>query len=406
MKQFKTAGIIAEYNPFHKGHEHQINMLKKQGFTHIVAIISPSVVQRGECAFFETSVRVKAALSAGASLVLSLPAPFALLSAQGFAEAAVNTLVNANICDYLAFGAETPNVKLFIKTAEIVNTNDYNLKLKQYLKTGVSYANARQSALFDIDKSCGELLSRPNNILGVEYCTALFQTKKNIPKPLALKREGANHDETLNESAQIASASAIRQLLKGLDNYSDAMLEKTRQYVPKSCFEIYKIALQSGRYINEAKWEIALLSRLRAIDEQNASKIYANTEGFDKLLLKAVKNAKTLNDVYDQMKSKRYAHSRIRRFVLNAALGNTNDIPKKPAYIHALGMAKDGEILMAHIAKNSTLPFSTSLSKLAKESKAAKKIANAHSNAEDLTALCLNSTQGCKNAFTQKFIVL
>ena len=75
----RTAGIIAEYNPFHNGHAWQIAELKKRGFEAVVCVCSPGVVQRGTAALFPARVRTRAALAAGADLVLSLPAPYAVL---------------------------------------------------------------------------------------------------------------------------------------------------------------------------------------------------------------------------------------------------------------------------------------------------------------------------------------
>ncbi len=404
MSKIKIAGIIAEYNPFHSGHLHQIEMLKKQGFTHIIAVCSPCVVQRGEAALFPTQVRTNAALACGVDIVLSLPAPFAILSAEGFAKAAVKILSSCGVCDYIAFGAETPKTQLFIKTAEILRTKEYETGLKAHLNSGISYAAARQKAIEDIDEKCAKLLSKPNNILGVEYCKALLETRGKKPSPLALKRKGANHDEKLKKDASTASASAIRALA---NNASEKInIASIKPYVPKACFIIYKEAVKNGLYIKSDAWEIAILSRLRALDEKTASEIRANSEGLDKLLLKAVAKNTSLNEIYSAMKSKRYAHSRIRRFVLNAALGYDELLPQSPEYIHVLGASNEGKKIMSLIKANATLPFSSSLSTLAKTSKNAWLIASAHADANNLASLCLKNAQPCGGAFTQKFITV
>ncbi len=404
MVKTKIAGIIAEYNPFHSGHEHQIKMLKKQGFTHIIAVCSPGVVQRGQCSVFPTQERTKAALKAGVNLVISLPAPYALLSAEGFAKAAVEILCALNVCDYIAFGAETPKTALLLKTAQIINSPQYAQKLKHSLNEKMSYAQARQKALFEINEQCAKILKQPNNILAVEYCCALLNIKGDKPKPLALKRKGANHDEALNKSSDIASASALRNILQVQNE--DFNIKKIKLYVPKKCYKIYKNAVINGHYLNISAYEIAVLSRLRALNEHTAENIMANSEGLHNALLKAISKSTSLNEIYEHMKSKRYAHSRIRRFVLNAALGFDENLPKTPPYIHALGISEGGEHLMKLIGKNAKLPFSASLSQLAKTSSYALAIANAHSSAEDLNALCLKNPMPCKSAFTQKFIDL
>ena len=83
----KIAGIIAEYNPFHGGHAYQIEQTRKAGASHIVAVMSGNYVQRGEPAFLEKHARAEMALHGGADLVLELPLPWAVSSAEGSAGA-------------------------------------------------------------------------------------------------------------------------------------------------------------------------------------------------------------------------------------------------------------------------------------------------------------------------------
>ena len=85
----RTAGIIAEYNPFHNGHAHQISRVRALGFDAVVCVMSPGVVQRGSLALMPAQVRAEAALSCGADVVLCLPAPYAAASAEAFAAAGV-----------------------------------------------------------------------------------------------------------------------------------------------------------------------------------------------------------------------------------------------------------------------------------------------------------------------------
>jgi len=43
----KISGIICEYNPFHNGHLYHIEQTRRNGATHIVAVMSGNFVQRG-----------------------------------------------------------------------------------------------------------------------------------------------------------------------------------------------------------------------------------------------------------------------------------------------------------------------------------------------------------------------
>ena len=102
------AGIIAEYDPFHSGHALQLRMLRQRGASTIAVCMSTGVVQRGGVPILPEAVRVRAALAAGADLVVALPAPYANASAEQFAAAGVHLLAALG-CDTLAFGAETPD---------------------------------------------------------------------------------------------------------------------------------------------------------------------------------------------------------------------------------------------------------------------------------------------------------
>lgn len=126
----RTAGIIAEYNPFHNGHAWQIAELKKRGFEAMVCVCSPGVVQRGTAALFPARVRTRAALAAGADLVLSLPAPYATLSAEGFAAAGVALLSALGCVDALCFGTETRRLEDIAQTAALLESPDFPAALR------------------------------------------------------------------------------------------------------------------------------------------------------------------------------------------------------------------------------------------------------------------------------------
>ena len=101
-------GIIAEYDPFHNGHAAQLAAVRAAGAQCIAVCMSSGAVQRGGVPILPESVRVRAALDAGADLVVALPAPYACATAEQFAAAGVHLLAALG-CDTLAFGAETPD---------------------------------------------------------------------------------------------------------------------------------------------------------------------------------------------------------------------------------------------------------------------------------------------------------
>ena len=103
----KTVGIVCEYNPLHLGHKKQLLRIREEygPDTALVCAMSGNFVQRGQPAIVDKSLRAKAAILAGADLVLELPITTALSSAEGFASGGVKIL--SQVCDALCFGAET-----------------------------------------------------------------------------------------------------------------------------------------------------------------------------------------------------------------------------------------------------------------------------------------------------------
>ena len=106
-----TAGVVAEYNPFHQGHAcHLAKIHEKLGDnTPIVVVMSGAFVQRGEPAFIDPFLRTRMALKEGADLVLQLPTYYASATAEWFAIGGIQTLVKSGIVDTISFGMEDPS---------------------------------------------------------------------------------------------------------------------------------------------------------------------------------------------------------------------------------------------------------------------------------------------------------
>lgn len=61
MRNF--TGIIAEYNPFHNGHRHQLDYVRSQGAEVIAVAMCGNFVQRGAPAWTDKYLRTRMALS-------------------------------------------------------------------------------------------------------------------------------------------------------------------------------------------------------------------------------------------------------------------------------------------------------------------------------------------------------
>lgn len=114
----KVAAVICEYNPFHAGHAYHLAQTRSLGATHIVAIMSGSFVQRGEPAMFSKWSRAKCALACGADLVLELPLPWCMSSAEGFARGGVALAHGLGCVDLLSFGSELGETSPLLQAAE------------------------------------------------------------------------------------------------------------------------------------------------------------------------------------------------------------------------------------------------------------------------------------------------
>ena len=346
----KVAAIICEYNPFHKGHKYQIDRTKQLcGADAVVGIMSGNFVQRGDVAIFSKELRAKAAISAGMDLVIELPTIFAMQSAEFFAKNAVAIADSLGIVDVLSFGAECNNIDLIVKTSEFLC--DEPAKFSEYIKSclskGMSYPTARANA---VEKFMGEdysdILSSPNNILAIEYCKALHNLRSSMT-PCAIERTGCDHDsDTVSDG--FASATHIRSLL--MTNQKDTALS----YIPTDCANIFKEA----PIHSTDKMEKAILAELIKMPLERLADISDVSEGMENRIKDAALTSGSLEELFDAIKTKRYTHSRIRRIILSAYLGITDqDRNLTPSYIKILGHNETGQGLIRQMKKTASLPI-------------------------------------------------
>ena len=171
----KVLGIIAEYNPFHNGHLYHLNKSKELAKAdYSVAVISGNFTQRGEPALIDKWSRAKMAVLNGVDLVLELPVLYATSSAENFADGAIRLLDSLGIVDDIYFGAENANIHVLEDFAEVLykEPKEYKALLSAELEKGLSYPKARENALMiylNYSRQYANVLSSPNNILGIEY---------------------------------------------------------------------------------------------------------------------------------------------------------------------------------------------------------------------------------------------
>ncbi|MEG0979453.1 MAG: nucleotidyltransferase [Oscillospiraceae bacterium] len=344
-------GIVAEYNPFHKGHKYLINECRAQGATHVVVVMSGNYVQRGEPAILDKWTRAKAALVGGADLVLELPLVWSLSSAEGFARGAVE-IINALGCvETLSFGSESSDLASLQLLANAAVSTETIESTKKYLKQKISYPSARQKA---IEETCGQqiasFLNNPNDILGVEYIKALNLIKSNIT-PNPIKRIGPSHDAP-DEQKNFLSASQIRKQID-FGEYS------CFEFIPPEVESILNAQIALGKApVRIAKIETSILSKLRVMTIEEIKEAPDVSEGLENRIASCVKSARTLDELYEKIKTKRYTHSRIRRIIMSSFLNiRAEDSKKSPPYLKVLGFNEKGQELLRQAKQKATLPI-------------------------------------------------
>ena len=337
----KVTGIICEYNPLHKGHSKQLQTVRAQisGDDGIVCLMSGNYVQRGAPAIFDKTCRAKAAVLCGADLVLELPVTASLSSAEGFAAGGVRIL--SGFCQDLSFGAESANPEKLMQIAHALLEPTFAEHLHQQLDKGMSFPAARQAALASLGVDA-DLLSKPNNILGVEYCKAILaQNSSMMISPI--HRSGDYHDVTVD--SENPSATAVRELICNCKPWAHLIPDAAAP-----CFENAAIhTLQAG--------ERAVLSKLRCMDDNEFEALPYGSEGLWRKLMHAVRSNASLEDIINDVKSKRYTRSRIDRMIMCAFLGLTEQMISNPApYVRVLAFNEKGRSILKQARTNGQFP--------------------------------------------------
>ena len=331
-----TVGIVCEYNPLHLGHRKQMALIRREfgEDSAIVCAMSGNFVQRGMPALMDKTLRAQAAVRCGADLVLELPVPQALSSAEGFAAGGVSLLTP--VCDTLCFGTESADGNTLMETARTLLSPAFSQALRAQLDKGLSFPAARQVALEELPGS-GDVLRQPNDILAVEYCKAILaqDAKMDI---FPIHRQGSYHAQT--PDPENPSATSLRQQILGNAPW--------KRYVPEAAAAVFENAplhtLEAG--------ERAILAKLRTMSDAEFEALPFGSEGLWRKLMHACRREASLEDILQATKSKRYTRTRLDRMVMCAFLGITREQMEQPApYIRVLAFTDRGRKLLKEAKK-------------------------------------------------------
>ena len=397
----QVTAIIAEYNPFHNGHKYHIEQtLKKTDNSFIMAIMSPNFVQRGEPALLDKRERARIALLNGADLVVELPTPWATASAERFARGAVYIAHQAGIVNNLSFGCEDDDLAVLEKIARIANDKVYSREIKNYYDEHMcSYPEARVAVISKVlGCDCSEIMMKPNNILGIEYLKALMSFKSGI-KPVGIQRSSAGHD-TSAVANNITSAMNIRNLVKTNKDYAS--------FVPSNSIDIFEKNILNGTFpALYSNLETAVLAHLRKMKPADFASVPDVSEGIEHRIIDAVKTSVSLGEVFDKVKTKRYAHARIRRIILASFLGITSeDVTSLPPYIRVLGLNDNGRMMLKEMKNRFFVPVIMKYSDIKYLDYNAKRVFEIESTATDLYNLALPERRPCGTDMTDEIVYI
>ena len=331
---------IAEFNPFHNGHKHLVDLMREDGGA-TVAIMSGNYVQRGGCSVYDKFTRARVAVQCGVDLVLELPLIYSLSSAEYFARGAVDTLTAFGVIDELWFGSEAEKLDGLNVIADLLldEPPEFKAALGENLRQGKGFAAARKAAAEAVIGETANLMDEPNNILGIEYLKALKRSNSPIV-PVTVPRAQVGHDSD-EPGESIASAKSLRESMKTGENIDS--------YVPyPTIFE----PVFSKRFdqLISYRLKIADIDELMCLPDCNEEIAQR---------LKRASGANTLESIIASAHTRAYADSRLRRILFNLVLGNRNRSYLSPTYIRALAFSKRGTELLRLADGRATLPVAS-----------------------------------------------
>lgn len=362
----KVNGIIAEYNPFHNGHRHQMEeSLRLTGADHTVVAMSGDFVQRGAPALADKHVRAEMALRCGADLVLELPVLYATSSAECFAAGAVALLDKLGVVTHLCFGSESGDIEALSRIAAFLleEPECYRASLRQGLRQGLSYPAARAKALAmhaPLAHGGADALSSPNNILGIDYIKALMGRKSGMV-PMTIRRAGAGyHDRSLDSPGPAVSALAIREALR-----EGRTPRQLLPYLPEEAGRLLASCHAQGRLVRTDDFSAVLYYKLLTQREQGYESYLDVSGDLSDRIRGRLDSFTGFGAFCDMLKTKDMTYARISRCLIHILLGlekkhielgrSLDYVP----YARVLGFRRSAAPLLRAIKEHSSIPLVT-----------------------------------------------
>lgn len=334
----KAIGVIVEYNPFHNGHALHLKKAKELGNPDVViAVMSGNFVERGEPAMFDKWTRAELAVKGGVDLVIELPYPYVVQSADTFAYGSIDILHKLGAKE-LYFGSETHNIDNLHKVIETMENDDFHSTMKELMDEGNSYPSAFGKAI----KIHADLHFTSNDNLGIQYLQAIKTIGADIEAHTIERVASKYLDETANHES-IASATAIRSMSDPID------------YVPTFTYDIWN----SKKHTWEDYYELV---KYKLRSEKDLTKYFLVSEGIENRFLKYLSKP-TFQEFIDTVYTRRYPQNRIRRTLTHILNNVTKDdinefnLLSGVPYIRVLAMNDVGRKYLNSIKKDYPYPI-------------------------------------------------
>ncbi|MDD3241739.1 MAG: nucleotidyltransferase [Bacilli bacterium] len=336
----KAVGIITEYNPFHNGHLYHLKKVKELFPDHVIVLVMSSLfTERGELSVLTKWEKTDIALNYGIDLVVELPFVFATQSADIFARASIEILNHLNV-EYVVFGSESDDVLKLKEISQLqLKNDDYNIKVKKYMDEGFNYPTSLSKAINDI---LGYSIKDSNDLLGISYVRSIIELNSSII-PITIKRENDYYE----------SATKIRKALLEKKNIED--------FVPNDVYN-YLINKDLNVYYNN----LYKLLSYKIICEDDLSIYNIVDEGIDNRIKKYILESNNIEELVNNLKTKRYTYNKINRMLTHILCGlKKEDMKnyKKIEYIRILGFSTKGKDYLNQNKKKIEIPIITKISR-------------------------------------------
>lgn len=346
----KSIGIICEYNPFHNGHLYHIKKIKETypDYT-IILVMSGNFTQRGDVSILNKWDKTDIALENKIDLVVELPFIFSTQSADIFSKGSIEIL-NILKVDKIVFGSECNDINILTELAHTqIYNKEYDKLVKKYIDEGINYPTAMSKALTHFNNY---KIDSPNDLLGLSYIKEILKQKSNI-EPICIKRTNDFHSNELK--GNIISASSIRNALRNKKNI--------KKYVPNNCLK----HLKKNTVFTEDYFE---LLKYKILTSKDLSIYQTVDEGIENRIKKYIVSSKNLNELIENIKTKRYTYNKLNRMFIHILCDFTKNEAKKHRnieYIRILGFNKIGKNYLNKIKKETNVPIITNFSSIKNE---------------------------------------